>query len=191
VLKRVTIFIICVIFILFLVGCDNANTTGSVNGDIRPDENQPEFPELTQYWVVDPDNYLQQSTIDSAHETLEKLRQDGIAEVAIVIQEGIKNHGPFNDEKIWAMKWGRWIKLGDKEDERAIVWLIRPDVEPEENRVTIEVSTHLTWLTAVDYGPALEEAAEYANADDFDGAVESITRNTNEILRKIWKEKGR
>jgi hypothetical protein len=151
---------------------------------------QPNFPSLGKYWVVDPDNYLKQSTIESASKVLDNLRQDHIAEVTIVIQKGIKNKGPLNDEKIWLRDWGRSIKLGDKEDQRAVVWLIRPDVKPEENRVTIEVSTHLTWLTAGDYGPIMEEAADYANYNDFNGTVESLVRNTDEVLRKIYKDEG-
>ena len=149
---------------------------------------QPAFPELNGHWVVDNYHYLKDKTITDTDQVFNQLQSDGIAEVAIVIQEGIKNNGPYDDEKIWARDWGRKIELGG-EDDRAIVWLIRPDVEPEENRVTIEISTHLTWLVYSDYGPILEEAADYANANDLDGSVTSITRNTDEVLRRVWKER--
>jgi hypothetical protein len=189
VIKKIIIGVTIIFFCLCLASCSVDNTTGSVNESIKPDNGQPDFPGLEKYWVIDSDHYIKQETIDFADPVLEKIRQDGIAEVVIIIQKGIVNKGPFNDEKIWAMNWGRWAKLGDKEDQRAIVWLIRPDVKPEENRVTIEISTHLTWYTAVDYSPALEEAAEYANVNDFDGAVQSLIRNTDEVLRKLWQEK--
>lgn len=151
---------------------------------------QPEFPAIGKYWVVDQNGLLSQEVVLDADRVLQKLKEDKIAEVAIIIQKGIINNGPLDDEKIWAMNWGRKVKLGDTENQRAIVWLIRPDVKPENNRVTIEISTHLTWLTPGDYGPMLEEAANYANENDFDGAIDSIVRNTDEILRRIWKERN-
>ena len=166
------------LFSICLVSCSSSTET----------DQQPAFPELNGHWVVDNNHYLKDKTITDTDQMFDQLKSDGIAEVAIVIQEGVRNNGPYDDEKIWARDWGRKIELGDESD-RAIVWLIRPDVKPEENRVTIEISTHLTWLVFGDYESMLQEAADYANADDFDGSVASITRNTDEVLRRIWKER--
>lgn len=191
-LKKILIIIICLSLASLLVSCSKSSTGSSqspTNNTITPDEGQPKFPSIGKYWVVDPDNYLNELVKKTADEVFEKLRLDENTEIVIVVQKGIVNRGPTNDEKIWAMKWGRWAKLGDRHNRLAVVWLIRPDVKPEENRVTIEISTPLYWYTAVDYGPTLEEAVEYANANDFNGAVESIVRNTDETIRKISKQK--
>jgi len=151
--------------------------------------NQPEFVKLGKYWVVDPKGFLDESTLIDADSVLEQLRLDHIAEVAIVIMTGIKNNGPFDDEKIWARDWGREIKLGDINDKRSIVWLIRPDVDPSEGRVTIEISTHLTKLTVSDYYSILEEAGHFANANNWNEAVYSIVRGTNTVLRQFFNER--
>lgn len=195
--KRLRLFLLLLLFLLLIAGCSGSsigqegNPNALYDDTVKPDQGQPAFPKLGQYWVVDPTNACRfdQKTILMADETFEVLRQERIAEVAVVCQKGVESSGPLNDEKIWAMKWGRFVRLGDKQDRRAIVWLIRPDVKPQEGRVTIEVSTWLTWYTAVDYGPGLEEAAQYANFGDFDGVLESITRTTNETLRIRWKER--
>jgi len=188
-MKKVKFIIFLIVFSLFLSSCSQSSNNNSlINNSIITSENQPSFPAIGKYWVIDQDNYLKTKTIESADEVLEQLRLDKIAEIAIIVQKGVKNHGPTNDEKIWAMKWGRWAKLGDKEDRLAVVWLIRPDVKPEENRVTVEVSRQLYQYTPIDYGPSLEEAAQYANVGDFDGTIESIVRNSNEVLRKVNKD---
>jgi len=182
-MKRLVSLVLLLYCCLTLLSCSTNNSTAN-------DKGQPNFPSLGEYWVIDPYGLVNQDVIEASDQVFEQLRQDNIAEIAIVIQKGIKDKGPMNDELIWARNWGRSVKLGDKEDQRAIVWLIRPDVKPEENRITIEISTKLTWLTVGDYGPIMEDAAEYANYDDFNGAVESLTRNTDEVLRRLWKERN-
>jgi uncharacterized membrane protein YgcG len=187
------LIIVVALATLLLVSCqskgpptDNPNSV--VNEAITPKEGQPAFPPLSLYWVVDACGCFSLDQIKMADQVFESLRQDGIAEVVVICQKGIKNKGSLNDELIWTRDWGRWARLGDKKTNRAIVWLIRPDVKPEANRVTIEVSNWLYWYTAVDYGDALQEAADYANQGDFDGALESIVRNTDQQLRMLWPQ---
>lgn len=174
---------------LAITSCGSKSQSSQYDGSIKPSEGQPAFPKLDKYWVIDTGNCFRQETIVMADKIFEQLRVDRIAEVVVICQKGIVDRGSANDEKIWAMEWGRWARLGNKEDDRAIVWLIRPDADPaKEDRVAIEVSRWLVWLTAPDYYPALEEAANYANWSDFDGALESIARNTDAILRKLWQK---
>lgn len=195
-MRRTHQILLPLVICLFLMACGGSkgppvdNPYTPVDESIVPDKGQPAFPKLDQYWVVDSSHCFRETTIQMADQVFEKLRTDRIAEVAVLCVRGVKNQGPLNDEKIWAMKWGRWAKLGDKQDRRAIVWLIRPDVRPEENRITVEVSTQLYWWTAIDYGPGLEEAADYANVGDLNGALESITRTTDETLRYLWRDRG-
>lgn len=171
------------ILLLILTACAGGGTPTTP----APKDGQPPFPSLGQYWVIDNGCHFRPEVVKAVDATLEKLRTDGIAEVAIVCQTGVKSKGSMNDELIWLRDWARAAKLGNVKDERALVWLIRPDVSPESNRLTIEVSQKLYWYTAMDYAAALEEAAAYANYGDFSGALESLARNTDEVLRQLWQ----
>lgn len=180
----------------FLVGCGSGAAggsasppAGSYDASVTPDAGQPAFPKLGQFWVVDVENacHFNQDSLVLVDQTLEKLRTDHIAEVAIVCQTGVKNQGPMNDEKIWSMKWGNWARIGDPKDQRGVVVLIRPDVKPEENRITIENSVWLYQNTVLTYRPVIEEAARYANAGDYNGCIESLARNLDETLRRVVK----
>jgi predicted acetyltransferase len=179
---------------VFLIGCGKGSSTpglsaGSYDTSVVPDSGQPAFPKLGQYWVVDSQDacHLRQDSVVLVDQTLEKLRTDHIAEVAIVCQTGVKNQGPLNDEKIWTMKWGNWARIGDLKDQRGVVVLIRPDVKPEDNRITIENSVWLYQNTVLTYRPVIEEAARYANAGDYSGCIESLARNLDETLRQVVK----
>ncbi len=178
--------------LLFLIGCGGGPSTpsilaGSYDTSVVPDSGQPAFPKIGRYWVVDSQDacHLNQDSVVLVDQTLEKLRTDHIAEVAIVCQTGVKNQGPMNDEKIWTMKWGNWARIGDPKDQRGVVVLIRPDVKPEENRITIENSVWLYQNTVMTYHPVIEEAARYANAGDYSGCIESLARNLDETLRQV------
>ncbi|MGB8644488.1 MAG: hypothetical protein WCF84_04575 [Anaerolineae bacterium] len=180
--------------LVFLIGCGAGASTpsklaGSYDTSVVPDSGQPAFPWIGQYWVVDSQAVcnLKQDSVVLVDQTLEKLRTDHIAEVAIVCQTGVKNQGPMNDEKIWTMKWGNWARIGDPKDQRGVVVLIRPDVKPEENRITIENSVWLYQNTVLTYHPVIEEAARYANAGDYSGCIESLARNLDETLRQVVK----
>ncbi len=184
------LFLACI----FLISCSTTASTptlsaGSYDTSVVPDSGQPAFPKIGQYWVINSQDacHLKQDSVVLVDQTLEKLRTDHIAEVAIVCQTGVKNQGPLNDEKIWTMKWGNWARIGDPKDQRGVVVLIRPDVRPEENRITIENSVWLDQNTVLTYHPVIEEAARYANAGDYSGCIESLARNLDETLRQVVK----
>ena len=156
----------------------------------QPREGQPEFPALGQYWVIDRGCGFDPAKVQVADAMFEQLRRDGIAEVAIVCQAGVVDKGPTNDELIWLRDWARWAKMGDVEDDRSVVWLIRPDVPVSETRVTVEASRWLYWYTAIAYADTLKEASDYANVGDFNGALVSLARNIDEELRLLWATHG-
>jgi len=187
-----SLLILLAAFLLALSACSMQNVikpvqTSTLTQTFEPRTGQPSFPALGQYWVVDKGCNFDLKIIKTADQMFEKLRTDGIAEVAVICQTGIQDNGATNDEKIWLRDWGRWAQMGDVEENRAVIWLIRPDVKPEEGRITIELSRWLTWYTAVDYMDTLQEAANYANWNDFNGALESLTRNTDSQLRHLWQ----
>lgn len=187
--KKHTLLWILIVF--SLPACGVLTSSGiaptSTSIPVESNEGQPEFPPLGQYWVVDRGCNFDVDKIRIADEVFEKLRMDGIAEVALICQTGILDKGATNDQKIWLRDWGRWAKMGDVEDDRSLIWLIQPDVPPEAGRVTLEVSRWLTWYTAVDYYETLQEAANYANVDDFNGALISIARKVDAQLRRLWE----
>jgi hypothetical protein len=135
--------------------------------------------------VVDPDGLVGQEAVKAADQTLESLRSDGLAETVIVVQRGVRHPAE------WSTHYGRWLMLGAREGPRqnnGLVFLIIPDARPEGGRVWYSVGRGLPRLTSSDLGPVVEEAASYANADDIDGAVVSIARNIDDIVRKVYGE---
>lgn len=158
-------------------------------GDRPYDENvevppgDPQFPKLGRYWVVDPEGLVDLPAVQAADETLEALRADGLAETVIVIRRNVKH--PVE----WSTHYGRWLMLGERGGARknnGLVFLIIPDAPQEAGRVWYSIGRGLPRLTSSDMAPLLEEAASYANAGDLDGAVISIARNIDDILRKIY-----
>jgi hypothetical protein len=105
----------------------------------------------------------------------------------VICQSGILDKGSSNDDKIWLRDWARWAKMGAVDINRSVVWLIRPDAKAQDQMVTLEVSRWLPWYTAIEYSDALQEAANYSNWKDFNGALISITRNVDGKLRELWK----
>jgi len=191
---KIALCLSCVLLFLVQTACGAAPTaaptttpTVYIYVEGSPREGQPAFPALGRYWVVDKGCNFSEDKLKIADETFEKLRTDGIAEVAVICQTGILDKGATNDDKIWLRDWARWAKMGAVDINRSVVWLIRPDVKPEEQTVSLERSLWLTWYTAIEYSDALKEAANYVNSKDYNGALMSITRNVDGKLRELWK----
>jgi hypothetical protein len=189
---KITFCLVCIFILSAQTACSVApavapTATSFLYKEGSPREGQPAFPALGRYWVVDKGCNFAQDKLKIADETFEKLRTDGIAEVAVICQTGIVDKGATNDDKIWLRDWARWAKMGEKDINRSVVWLIRPDAKAQEQKVTLEVSRWLTWYTAIGYSEALNEAANYTNWNDLNGALNSITRNVDGKLRELWK----
>jgi hypothetical protein len=190
--RKNSFFFTCLTLVVALTACSLPGLTTPASTPTvewqegMPRPSQPAFPALGQYWIIDNGCHFDLEKVKIADAMFEKLRTDGIAEVAVICQTGIVDKGGTNDDKIWLRDWARWAKMGDAEDDRSVVWLIRPDAKPQEQRVAIEISRWLYWYTAIEYADSLNEASNYANAGDFTGALVSIARNTNEELRKLW-----
>lgn len=169
------------IVVLLLTAC----ATTPVDPKKQPDF--PEFPEPGQHWVIDKGCNFDPDTVAWADQTLEQLRLDGIAEVAVLCVKDVKDNSATDDGLIWLRDWMREVKLGDPEDDRSIAFLIRPDMDPTKgNRIIAELSRHL-YVSVVDYGPVVENAADWANQNQFSGTLESIVRDIDTVLREYWK----
>lgn len=169
-------YLIILTLALTLSGCGGSN-------DATKQPDFPAWPESGQHWVIDKGCNFDPKTVAQADQALEQLRLDGIAEVAVLCVPGVKDNSPSDDGLIWLRDWMRYIKLGSPKDDRSIAFLIRPDMDPTKgNRVIAELSSHL-YLTVIDYGPIVENAADWANQNQFTGALEAIVRDINTVLR--------
>jgi hypothetical protein len=149
---------------------------------------QPTFPPLVNYWVIDNGCNFSQSAKENAYRVFEALNGDHIAQVAVVCQTGIKG-GP-TEASTWISEWLNHEGLGSMQDKRAVAILIRPDVAPDDFRVTINPNDEIYWFTSIDEYPIKQEAGDYANYNDFDGCLNSLVRNLNLFLRDKWQIYG-
>lgn len=175
-IAAVLILLTVVIFALGCVGQPGYDTNKEVpTGD-------PDFPPQKVYGIVDPNNILSKETVRESEAILEGLKKDGIAEVVILIQTGVKN-----DPEQYATRYGRYIGLGENKKNNGLVWLIRPDVEPEKFRMTYSVGRGLPDLTSSDLGEIMEGAADPINFGNYDLGVLDLVQGTDRKLRQIYK----
>jgi uncharacterized membrane protein YgcG len=141
----------------------------------------PAFPSQKEYGIIDPNHILSDQTIARANEILDQLNNDGIAQVAVLIQFSV--HHPED----YATHYGRYIGLGQIGKDNGLVYLIRPDVDPQEGRITVSIGRGLPKFTAIDAHQIIKEAAmDYINIDDYDNGVLSLAKNTDKRLREIY-----
>ncbi len=186
--KRLTSLIFVALLVLLSACGTGAPTPKPVpstwGADLKGQPGYPDFSIPGQHWVIDEACNFKADTVAWADATLEKLRTDGISEVAVLCVAGVKDQGGDNDGLIWLRNWMRHIRLGSVQDDRSIAFLIRPDMDPNKgDRIIAETSLHL-FLSVVDYGPIVENAANWANQNQFNGALQEIVRNIDIVLRK-------
>jgi len=162
--------------------------TACGGGDTRYDQNMavpkgdPQYPPLKTSWVIDKASVISDSVIAKGDVICQKLKEDGMAEVVVVLINGVKH------SEDWATHYGRWLGLGSKGlsvegGNNGIVWLIRPDAE---NKMTISVGRGLPKFTTSEYGPIMEKVVEYLNFNNFDRGVMELIIETDQVLRKIY-----
>jgi uncharacterized membrane protein YgcG len=156
-------------------------------GSQRYDENtsvpkgDPAFPPLTTSWVIDKTGILSEPVIAAGDAVFEKLKTDGVAEVVVIVINGVKQ------PEDWATHYGRWLGLGEsglstEGGNNGLVWLIRPDAQ---EKLTVSVGRGLPRFTTVDYGPIMDTAVEYMNFNNYDKGVMTLVTKTDEVLRRI------
>jgi uncharacterized membrane protein YgcG len=141
----------------------------------------PAFPPLSSSWVIDRAGVLSEPAIAAGDAVCEKLKTDGIAEVVVVLINGVKQ------PEDWATHYGRWLGLGKKGlstegGNRGLVWLIRPDAR---DKLTVSVGRGLPGFTTVDYGPIIDGTIEYLNFNNYDKGVTTLVARTDQVLRRI------
>ena len=176
-MNKIYSFLVLAIVVLFL-GCVGQSDYDT-NKDVPVGE--PAFPPQKVYGIVDPNHTLSLSTVDESDNILEGLKKDGIAEVVVLVQTGVKNPEQY------ATRYGRYIGLGEKGKNNGLVWLIRPDVEPEKSRITYSVGRGLPRLTSLDLGGIMEDASDPINFGNYDLGVLTIVKETDKKLREIYQ----
>ena len=163
-----------------LAGCQRQ--TAAYDPNTALPKGDPAFPALTTSWIIDEAGVLSSATISEGDDICQKLQDDGIAEVAVVVIRGVKH------PEEWATHYGRWLRLGRKGlstegGNNGVVWLIRPDAEL---RMTVSVGRGLPDFTASDYAQIMDAAKDYLNFNNFDVGVLTIVRGTDKRLRELY-----
>ncbi|MFC1656551.1 TPM domain-containing protein [Patescibacteria group bacterium] len=182
-MKHYKFYVLLIYFLFALLGCtSSSNQAYDTNTEVP--ENDPDFPALEMYWVIDQTGLLNEETITNGDIVLEELKQDGIAEIVIVLINGVEH------PEDWATHYGRWLKLGEQEmstegGNNGVVWLIRPDAN---EKLTISVGRGLPAFTSVKYKEIIIVAIEYFNFNNFNRGVEVLISETDGVLREIYGE---
>jgi uncharacterized membrane protein YgcG len=152
------------------------------DGNTEVPKGDPDFVSLGQYWIIDEAGKLSGETIEEGDKVLQKLKEDGIAEVVILVQTGISHPEDY------ATHYGRWLGLGEKGPaseggNNGLVWLIRPDAEL---KMTVSVGRGLPKFTSSDYGEIMDAAKDYINFSNYDKGVQIIVSETDKYLRNLY-----
>ena len=160
-----------------------SGSSGSMDTNTEVPKGEPPFTPLDQSWVIDNVGVLSPNTIEWGHKVLDRLTQDGVAEVILLVQNNIKDPMPY------ATHYGRWLKLGrtglsSRGGNNGLVILIRPDAK---EKLTFSVGRGLMNFTSVDYGRIFDsEAMDYLNFQNYDQGVRRVISLTDSLLRQIY-----
>ncbi|HVO76961.1 MAG TPA: TPM domain-containing protein [Candidatus Bathyarchaeia archaeon] len=164
---------------LLLASCSRGGSRYDQNVSVP--KGDPAFPPLMNSWVIDRAGVLSASAIATGDAICQQLKADGVAEVVVVLINGVKQ------PEDWATHYGRWLGLGKKGlstegGNKGLVWLIRPDAR---EKLTISVGRGLPAFTTVDYSPIINGTVEYLNFNNYDKGVLTLVTETDRALRKI------
>lgn len=172
-----------VVLLMISSGCTTENDQ-PYDTNTQVSVGEPAFPPLDTKWVIDQAGVLNPSTVEKAHLICQKLQDDGIAEMVILTMRGVKNPEDY------AMKYGRWLKLGKKGysgegGNNGIVWLIRPDKDSSkgESCMTIQIGRGLPQFTTIDQGEIFSKIKDYINFGNYDKGVIVLATETDQFLR--------
>ena len=168
-------------FVLIIsVSCGNQNV--STDSNVSVPTGDPPFTPVTTSWVVDNAHALQDQTIKQCDAICQRLQNDGIAEMVVLIQPGVEHPNDY------ATHYGRWLKLGEKGlstqgGNNGVVWLIRPDAD---EKMTYSIGRGLPKLTSSHMVDIMNSAKEYFNFNNYDTGVLVLVQETDQKLRKLY-----
>lgn len=165
--------------LLLLAGCSGPEGSDE-NATLPPGE--PPFPALGQSYVLDRAGVLGEATVRSCHEVCLGLKEQGVAEVVVLVQNGVRH------PEIYATHYGRWLGLGGTGPaatggQNGLVWLLRPD---GDRKITVSVGRGLPKLTAGDVVAIAAKAKASLERGAWDQAVSDLVAETARTLRKLY-----
>lgn len=180
------LILIALILSIVLCGCSGEQPASTVDQNTSLPKGDPGFPTLGKYWVIDKTCSLSQESVVKADAICQRLQDDGIAEVVVVVINGVKH------PQDWSTHYGRWLKLGKKGrstrgGNNGIVWLIRPDAD---EKLYISVGRGLPRFTSTDYTRVMGKAADYINFGNLDRGVEVLVQETDREIRAKYGKRG-
>lgn len=165
-------YILLLLTFLLLTACSTQGAEDAVR------EDWPEYPPIEYSWVVDKNCNFSQESIDYADAIFQKLQDENLIEVGVVCISGV------GDDIKWLMGWGDYVGVGLKDSGRGIIWLIRPDVDPKDHRITYHTNDQSWQTTAVDNSPIMRQTVNFCNWDNFDGCLENLAQMTDNYIRQ-------
>ena len=147
----------------------------------------PPFTPLGTSWVIDNAHVLSPGTTQAGDAICQRLKQDGLAEMVVVVQNGVKHPEDY------ATHYGRWLSLGKataatEGGQDGLVWLIRPDADL---KMTYSRGRGLPLFTSTEAGAIMEKAKDMLAFNNYDMGVALIVRETDQVLRgKHAKREG-
>jgi uncharacterized membrane protein YgcG len=176
------------LLVLTVAGCGGGDGKSAAPYDTNTEvpKGDPAFPRLGSSWVIDEAAVLSTDTVREGDAICQKLQDDKMAEMVVVVMKGIKQ------PDLWATHYGRWLKLGSRGlstegGNNGVVWLIRPDAQ---EKMTISVGRGLPEFSTVDYGKIMDEAKECLEFGNYDRGVSLIITETDRTLRRVRTERG-
>jgi hypothetical protein len=171
------------LFTLLAAGCGGGGEPDSATAVPTGD---PPFTPLAASWVIDNAGVLGKTAVGEASAVCRRLQDDGVAEVVVLVQPGVKHPADY------ATHYGRWLKLGRKGlstegGNNGVVWLIRPEAQ---EKMTYSVGEGLPRLTSGHLVDIMNRANEYFNFANYDEGVRVLVRETDRTLRDLYGSKG-
>ena len=167
-------------------GCGKKSSRGSTDENVSVPKGDPPFTALTDSWIVDNAGVMEPSALQEASRICQKLQDDGIAEVVVLIQNGVKHPSDYTTH------YGRWLRLGKtglstEGGNNGLVWLVRPDAV---EKMTYSIGRGLPRLTSGHMVDIMNAAKDYVSFNNCDGGVLELVRRTDEQLRSLYDRKG-
>ena len=180
--------ILTILLLLLWSGCGKQeNPWKGVDANKAVPAGDPPFTRLTTSWVIDNAHILGPETIQAGDAICQRLKQDGLAEMVVIIQNGVRHPEDY------ATHYGRWLGLGrataaTEGGQNGLVWLIRPDADL---KMTYSRGRGLPWFTSADAAGIMDKAKDFLDFSNYDKGVALIIQETDKNLRaKDTKKEG-
>ena len=172
--------------LLVLISCGKTRDDAyDTNTDVP--KGDPRFTPLGTSWVIDNAGVLDKETIHKCDAICQKLQDDGIAEMVVLVQKGVKHPSDY------ATHYGRWLGLGRKGlstegGNNGVVWLVRPDAD---EKMTYSIGRGLPGFTTNERVDIMNKAKEYFDFQNYDQGVIVLVQETDRVLRAMYGKRGK